>query len=77
MALFVTLFSRVLDWLEVQIQQGKIDREEMCAPESLLFVSLELLQQREIVHFPRTKTDSTDFYEKVFTYEDEGYLDQL
>jgi hypothetical protein len=49
MAFFVTLFSRVLDWLEVQIQQGKIDREEMCAPESLLFVSLKLLQQREIV----------------------------
>ena len=51
---------------------------QLCAPESLLSLSLMLLQRREIVHFLKTISDSTDLYEKVedvFMYKDKGYLD--
>ena len=78
--MFIVSCGRVLDGLEGQIQQRKIDREKICEPESLLSVSLDLLQRREIVRLQKTVIDSTDLFEKVvdgFMYEDEGYLDRV
>ncbi|KAK4024476.1 hypothetical protein OUZ56_009899 [Daphnia magna] len=79
-AMFIRSCDRLVDGLDGQIQQRKIDREKMLAPESLLSVSLDLLQRLEISRLLKTISDATDLYEKVedgFTYEDEGFLDRI
>lgn len=80
MAMFIRSCDRLVDGLDGQIQQRKIDREKMYAPESLLSVSLDLLQRLEISRLLKTINDATDLFEKVvdgFTYEDEGFLDRV
>ena len=80
MAMFIRTCDRLIEGLESQIQQRKAERESFCAPESLLSVSLNLLQRREIVRLVKTVEDATDLFEKVvdgFIYEEEGYLDEV
>ncbi|KAI9550780.1 hypothetical protein GHT06_004567 [Daphnia sinensis] len=80
MAMFIRSCDRLVDGLYGQIQQRKIDREKIIALESLLSVSLDLLQRREISRVLKNISDATDLFEKVvdgFTYEDEGFLDRV
>lgn len=78
--MFIRSIDRLVYGLDGQIQQSKIDRVKMYAPESILSVSLDMLQRLEISRLLKTISDAPDLFEKVvdgFTYEDEGFLDRV